>query len=436
MKSSLKFRAYCRRVVAALFVAALASGSSAAVAEYKLQPGDVLDISVMAVPGLKQRAVIGLEGEVSLPLVGMMKVSGLTIEEAASKIAQRLANKVYRPTGGEGADGSDTAHLIVPDEVVVTVAEFHPIYVSGDVAKPGEYAFRPGMTVRQAIAVAGGYSLIRLGTTDPYLQSADLAAEYETLSAQLATEQALGWRLRAELSAPDAVKPAASEGPAPPAGAQHFMQGENQQLEAWRADREQDAAFFATAISKADLQLKALAEKKKEGEAGYAADYADFEKLKQLLAKGLTTANRLGEARRVALLSSTNLLQTIIDISNIERQRGDYVRQLDKLRSQSRIDVLKELQSTELRIAETTARLKSVREKMTYVGLTIAPPADGKVSRPSVTVHRVSDNRAEDLTAADDNLQLLPGDTVEVTMPKGGVVRSAPPANGQVSMAK
>ena len=433
MKPPPKVPSYCRRALAALVVAALASASSPAFAEYKLQPGDTLDISVMSIQSLKQRSVIGVEGEISLPLGGPMKVSGLTLRGAAEKIAQRLANKVYRTSA---ADGGDSSHLILPDEVSVTVSEFRPIYISGDVAKPGEYAFRPGMTVRQAVAVAGGYSLTRLGMADPYLQAADLAADYETLSAQLAREQAQAWRLRAELSAPGSNKPAANAGPISAAIAQRFVQGETAQLEARRADRDQDATFLQTAISKADLQLKALAEKKKEGEAGYRADVADFEKLRQLSSGGLTTSTRLSEARRVALLSSTELLQTIVDISNIERQRGDYVRQLDKLSSQSRIDVLKDLQSAELRIAEVTARLKSVGEKMTYLGLTKSPSADGKATLPTITVHRVGENGAQDLAATDNDLQLAPGDTIEVTMPKDRMAKLAPPSSSLVSIGQ
>jgi polysaccharide export outer membrane protein len=397
--------------MAALIVAGMGTVAPPAFAEYKLQPGDTLEISVTGIQGLRQRSLIGMEGEIGLPLDGQMKVSGLTVREVRAILAQRLANKVYRQSGGEQ---QDVSHLIVPDEVVVTVAEYRPIYVNGDVVKPGEYAFRPGMTVRQAVAVAGGYGLARLGMVDPHLQAADLAAEYETFSTQLASEQAHAWRLRAELSASgsnpvvDAVLP--------PAVSQSFMQGQIQQYEARVADRDQDATFLRTAISKADLQLKVLAQKRNEIEAGYQADLLDFDKLKQLAAGGLTTAGRLSDTRRVVLLSSGQLLETAVDISNIERQRSDYVRQLDKLSSQNRIDDLKELQSVELRIADITARLKSVRNKMAYLGLAQPQLADDKASQPSISVHRVSESGAEDLTGADNDLPLAPGDVVDVTV--------------------
>jgi polysaccharide export outer membrane protein len=415
--------------MAALIVAGMGTVAPPAFAEYKLQPGDTLEISVTGIQGLRQRSLIGMEGEIGLPLDGQMKVSGLTVREVRAILAQRLANKVYRQSGGEQ---QDVSHLIVPDEVVVTVAEYRPIYVNGDVVKPGEYAFRPGMTVRQAVAVAGGYGLARLGMVDPHLAAADLAVEYETLSTQLASEQAQAWRLRAELSA-SGSNPVVDAVSLPPAVSQSFVQGQIQQYEARVADRDQDATFLRTAISKADLQLKVLAQKRNEIEAGYQADLLDFDKLKQLAAGGLTTAGRLSDTRRVVLLSSGQLLETAVDISNIERQRSDYVRQLDKLSSQNRIDDLKELQSVELRIADITARLKSVRNKMAYLGLAQPQLADDKASQPSISVHRVSESGAEDLTGADNDLPLAPGDVVDVTVSPDRMAKLVPLTSGALS---
>ena len=424
MKSSRTAPKFPRRILAALLVVGFGSAACPAFAEYKLQPGDTLEISVMSIQGLKQRALIGMEGEISLPLDGQIKVSGLTVAAAGARIAQRLANKVFLQPG---ADGRDISHLILPDEVAVTVAEYRPVYVNGDVAKPGEYAYRPGMTVRQAIAVAGGYGLTRLGMVDPNMQTADLQAEHETLSTQLAREQAQAWRLRSELGAlgsDPAAKPAPA--PVPTPASQLFMKGETQQYEARIADREQDATFLRTAIDKASLQLKVLAEKKKEIETGNRADVADFDKLKDLSSRGLTTAMRLSETRRLALLSSDELRQTIVDMSNIERQRSDYVRQLDKLNGQIRVDDLKELENSEMRIAEITARLRSVEAKMTYVGMMRSQLADTKAARPTISVHRVGENGTKDLAAGDNDLPLAPGDIVDVTLPNDRSAKLVP----------
>src|SRR5262245_60727512 len=75
---------------------------TSAVAEYKLQAGDVLEISVMGVPELRQRSPIEVGGAIALPLVGQIKVGGLSTLEARSKITAVLSNKVYPQRASDG----------------------------------------------------------------------------------------------------------------------------------------------------------------------------------------------------------------------------------------------------------------------------------------------------------------------------------------------
>ena len=71
--------------------------------------------------------------------------------------------------------------MIDADEVTTVIAEYRPIYVNGDVSKPGEYPYRPSITARQLVAVAGGYDILRTRMNNPYLESADLRSEYGSL---------------------------------------------------------------------------------------------------------------------------------------------------------------------------------------------------------------------------------------------------------------
>jgi polysaccharide export outer membrane protein len=395
-----------------LLASALLLLPTPAIGEYKLQSGDILEISVTAVPDLKQRAPIGVDGEIALPLVGQIKVGGLSISEARAKITQDLSNKVYRQST---IDGREIPKLILPEEIVVTAVEYRPIYVNGDVARPGEHAFRPGMTVRHAIAIAGGYDLMQQSRlANPLLQAADFRAEYQALWAEFATQQARIWRLRTELGE-QPVEYKANKVPVPAAFVERLMQAETEHLRARLADRAKDKGLFGEAIKKADLQLDILAEKKKHDEEGNKADSADFQKVKELFEKGMTPTTRLSDARRAALMSSNQLLQTIVETSNLERQRGEYDRQLDKIESQSRIDAWKELQDANLRVAQITTRLRGTSEKLMYTSLLRSQLGRGTGERPDITVHRKGESGPESLTANED-LELVPGDIVEVAL--------------------
>jgi polysaccharide export outer membrane protein len=389
----------------------LALVPTSAIAEYKLQSGDTLEISVTGVPDLKQRSPIGVDGEIALPLAGQVKVSGLSVSEARAKIATDLSNKLYPQTT---VDGREIQHLILPDTIIVTVADYRPIYVNGDVAKPGELPFRSGMTVRHAVATAGGYDLMQFRLANPVLQAADFRSDYETLWAQFAMEQARIWRLRTELGE-QGVEYAGDKAPISAELAQRLMQDQTELLKARLADREKDKALFQEAIGKADVQLNTLAEKKKKDDEGSQADTAEFEKVRELAGKGVTTAARLSETRRAALLSADQLLQTIVEMSNIERQRTEYSRQLEKIDSQAHIDAWRELQDATLRLAEITARLKSTGDKLMYTSLLPSQLTPGKGGRPYITIYRNGPKGPERLTG-DEDVELAPGDVVDVAL--------------------
>ena len=183
------------KTLAVLSACILWSPASGA-AEYRLDVGDVLEISVAGVPDLRQRVSVELDGNISFPSLGTLEVGGLAPSEVRAKIQAILPTKVFRQ---RGPDGRDNVVVLDPDQITVSVVEYRPIYVNGDVSKPGEQVYRPRMTVRQAIAQAGGYEIMRFRMNNPFLEAADLRGEYESLWTDFAKEQARIWRLKAEL---------------------------------------------------------------------------------------------------------------------------------------------------------------------------------------------------------------------------------------------
>jgi polysaccharide biosynthesis/export protein len=380
-----------------------------AFAEYRLQSGDTLEIAIAGLPDLRQRAAIGLDGAIALPLAGQTKVRGLSISEAREQITLDLSNKIYRQITN---DGREIPKLILPEDIVINAVEYRPIYVSGDVARPGEYVFRPGMTVRQAIAISGSYDLMRMRLINPFIQASDFRSDHEALWAELAAQQARIWRLRTELGE-QGTETMDSKVPISTELRERLMSAEAEHLKARMVDRQKDKSLLEEATRKANAQLVILAEKKKQDTEGNAADMDDFQKAKELFQKGMTPTTRLSDARRAALMSSNQLLQTIVEMSNLERQRGEFTRQLEKIDNQGRIDAWRELQDANLRVAQITARLRGTNEKLMYAGLQQSQLNRGTGERPHITVYRKGASGTETITA-DEDLELAPGDVVEV----------------------
>jgi polysaccharide biosynthesis/export protein len=175
-----------------LFVTTLAVP---ALAEYRIAVGDVIDFSVAGVPDLKQKAPVDIDGKVTLPLAGSMSAAGLTISELRSKIAAVLSQREFRQRGYNKVERD----VISGEEITLAIAEYRPIYVNGDVSRPGSQVYRPGLTARQAVSLAGGYDLLRSRIEDPILQTADLQGKYTTVWVDYAKELARAKRLKAEL---------------------------------------------------------------------------------------------------------------------------------------------------------------------------------------------------------------------------------------------
>jgi len=111
---------------------------------YHLYAGDSLSVSVSSRPNLSGTFRLDERGQFVFPLIGPLTGSGQTTEEISTSITDRLKEHV---------DGNV--------EVIVAVAEYRPVYIDGDVIKPGAYPYRPGMTVSIAVAVAGGRHSVR-----------------------------------------------------------------------------------------------------------------------------------------------------------------------------------------------------------------------------------------------------------------------------------
>ena len=110
-------------------------------AHYHLGAGDKLRITVYNEPALTGEYNVTPAGAVAFPLIGSIDAANRTIEEVTGDIARRLdAGYVHDP------------------KVSIEVLNFRPFYILGEVNHPGEYPYSSGLTVEQAVALAGGFT--------------------------------------------------------------------------------------------------------------------------------------------------------------------------------------------------------------------------------------------------------------------------------------
>lgn len=148
------FRSLAAALLAALAVGACADdigpapagftadpGVSALGASYRLGIGDKLKITVFGEESLSGAADVNAAGQVSLPLAGEVPAQGKTLTQFRETVVNRLA------------DG----YLKNP-KVTIEITNYRPFYIHGEVKSGGEFGYKSGLKLRDAVAMAGGYT--------------------------------------------------------------------------------------------------------------------------------------------------------------------------------------------------------------------------------------------------------------------------------------
>jgi len=108
---------------------------------YTLNTGDDVQITVFEEPDLSVNAVLDDTGSISYPLLGELQVRGLTVRELEGRITEGLRGR-----------------FLINPRVNVSIREYRPFFVRGEVANPGGFPFKPGLTVEKAVSMAGGFT--------------------------------------------------------------------------------------------------------------------------------------------------------------------------------------------------------------------------------------------------------------------------------------
>ncbi len=390
-------------------------------AEYILAPGDVVEVGVVGVPDLRHRATIDVDGRASFPLLGSIQAAGLTVAELGKQIKSLLSTKAFRARETDSRGRSLATHdndvvTISPEEVIVEVAEYRPVYLNGDVAKPGAETYRPGMTVRQAIALAGGYDTMRFRSRDPFLDAADFRSDYYDLWTEFAKVSAEIARLQAELDGRSAyLAPGLGDVPLPTPVTSRIIDLESQHFSVDTADLAKEKRYLSEAIAQEDRRISVLGQQQQSEQQDADADAVDYKEVMSNFRKGILPTTRVSEMRRLTLESATRVLQTTALLQDVERKRSEFARSLEAIDDKRRKELLQNMQDATVRLNNIRARLKSVSEKLLYAGMARSQLTRGPGGEPDVKVFR----KDKDTTAtivANDQTELMPGDVVDVKL--------------------
>ena len=381
--------------------------------EYRLNYGDVLEFSVRGFPDLRQKAIVELDGEVSLPLAGRVKVIGMTLA-AAQTVVKDLA--IPRPLHQRFPDGREGYVALAPDDVLVTMAEYRPIYVMGDVGKPGEIPYRPGMTVRQAIALGGGFDVMRYRLVNPFLESADLKGQHEVLWTDAARTRVRLRRVEVELDGKTQLDPnVVADIPLDEEFLTEIVQTEAETLKRRLADHDKEIAHIRGLIDQNVAKVANLKEQLETEVEGADVDTKELDQMKDYQRRGALPLMRLMEIRRIQLANSTRVLQTRVQHDQAERDLADARRSLERLDNNYRTALLAERQEQAAIYNSLIAKLAANSEKLEHTSVLKSRLVRGRGGRVNIAIHRSLLDLKKTLIGSEDT-PLFPGDTVEIAL--------------------
>jgi len=365
--------------------------------EWRDSPGELYEWS--AVNG---ELVVGASGMVSLPLIGETSATGKTPAEFAAVISERLQAKVG---------------LVQRPSVIVEVLAYRPFYVVGIVERPGEYAFRPGMTVMQAIGAAGG--LQRPGSQSSWQIGRDATSARGDLSILTQTANRLiarQARLEAELKSSETIA-------FPP----ELQNGDDNSISDIKRDEQlifesrRDAfqqkvemlkkhrALLEQEISLLQAQIRVKSKQQDSMET-------ELSGVRSLVKKGLQTAPRQSILERGAAVFEIGRLELETSVLRSRQQVAGVDEDILDMKSRRQNEILAELQQVGTSRQEILEKVKTAQELIRQAEAAgaqpqVQPTLPAGIGSVEIVIHR-GDKPLADQPALD--LQLEPGDVVDV----------------------
>ncbi|KQS76654.1 exopolysaccharide biosynthesis protein [Rhizobium sp. Leaf384] len=365
---------------------------------HRVMAGDVLMIWVYGDTGLTGAFPVGEDGMIGYPILGNIPVADKTTVEIGDALGKALAEHVPNLS------------------VAVTVKEYAPVFIVGEIQKPGKYEFRPGMIALELFALGGGLRDVATRTDVSGVQLIAAQQDYEDMALQLLGMEVKQSRLEAELNDTPFDEKAISLSGRDPLVVQQMAHAEagifNLRLAALKNERDN-----------LEIQSRNYAEEIETLTKTGALRNQQFELLRQdvdaaqeLVTKGASTQSALRERKRDLLAMNQQLLEFGSYLARAQQNKNEVERRIAELSS-----IRHNTAATELR--DIRLEILRLRQKMTFSGQTMA-----EIGLTAKRVNAIEDtvetafalvrlvNGAYQETAIDEHTALQSGDVIRVRL--------------------
>jgi polysaccharide export outer membrane protein len=342
--------------------------------------------------------VVSQAGTVVLPVIGAVSVANLDGAGLAAEVAKRLQAKIG---------------LVSKPDTTVEILQYPPIYVVGDVTKPGEYRFHDGLTVLQALALSGG--AFRTEAEKSSQDQIKLVGELRGIETNIVRSMARIARLEAETSQAKeiAFPPVTQTGADGEVAREIFAQ--ERIIFATRANElERQAKSLAELRDLLTAEIGVLEEKIKTADDSITSAQNELSGVKVLVDKGIAVASRQSDLERTLAGFRTDRLDQVTAVMRARQAITEATRNLDGLRDKQRTEIATELQQERSNLEQLRLK-RETAQKVLLEMIASSPGSGADAAKPLVyTITRSEGGQVKEIAAREATV-LLPGDVVKAS---------------------
>jgi protein involved in polysaccharide export with SLBB domain len=382
--------------------------------EWRADRGDFFEWSP-----LKGDFTVGPTGTLSLPVIGEVPANGATSKELADRIAsalQKLAGLVRLPVTS------------------VEIAEFRPFYIVGGIEKPGQYPFRPGMTVIEAIAMAQGlYRTREAGLLRIERDSITARGDLRVFGLQLSALNLRRTRLQAELDQKDTIQ-FSIEAPggidSRSVGLTSMIREEGLIFETRRESLRRQLETGSQLIASLEQEIQSLRERIELRKRQADAVDRELGRIRNLLDRGLTNTSRQLELERLLSEYQSNEVELGTAVLRAQQEIAKAKLAMTQLQDQRRSEVVQDLQHTQVQIDEYKEKLQTAQGLVSESEFSAARletmTGPRQPIEPTLSIIRhTSDGESHEMPVTQVTV-VEPGDVIKVELPVPGQPRFGP----------
>ena len=338
---------------------------------------------------------VGAGGEIAMPLLGALKAAGQTTDQLADTISTQLQTRFG---------------LTIRPQASIEIIQYRPFYLLGDVSKPGAYPYQPGLTVLQAVSIAGG----RYRVNDPALlltTAGDLRVhrlEYEQLLARRA-------RLEAELNDANAITfPQELTREQNDPNVARLMQREESIFATRRDAMSSELNALHQLKSLLNNEVSSLQDKMKNMDQELKLMKEEVSNTATLVQRGLAIAPREYTLRETELDTEGRRLDLDTAALRAKEDIGKADQSIIELRNKTRDQTQGDLAEVEQKLTETAARIATGATIVDHEqGADASSMTAGEDASVKCMILRRENGKTEQLQGNEASL-VEPGDTITV----------------------